>query len=53
MAFADQDALSLALLEESFDRLLDQITAKDDFLTRHRDNGFGFVEKASGNGKRN
>jgi SpoVK/Ycf46/Vps4 family AAA+-type ATPase len=53
MAFADQDALSFELLADSFDRLLDQITAKDDFLTSHRDNGFGFVETASGNGKRN
>jgi hypothetical protein len=54
MAFADQDELSFALLEESFDRLLDQITAKDDFLSRHRNNGLGFsLEPASGNGKQN
>ncbi len=42
MAFAGEETLSRALLEDSFNRLLDQITAKDDFLTAHRSNGFGF-----------
>ncbi|MBN2305989.1 MAG: ATP-binding protein [Anaerolineae bacterium] len=43
VAFADEDALSVAVLDDSFNRLLDQITAKDDFLTAHRKNGFGFT----------
>jgi len=43
MAFSGQEELSLALLEESFNSLLDQITAKDDFLTQQRGNGFGFA----------
>lgn len=43
VAYQDLDSLPLDLLERSFERLLDQITARDDFLTAHRHNGFGFV----------
>ena len=46
MAYSDQETLSEDQLRRSFDRLLDQITAKDDFLTRQRNNGFGFVVAA-------
>ncbi len=46
MAFADEEELSLDLLQESFNRLLEQITAKDNFLLRARNNGFGFVVAA-------
>lgn len=50
MAFADEDTLTLDLLEDSFTRLLDQITARDDFLTRHGDGSFGFAQTGAGNG---
>lgn len=43
VAYQGLDSLPLELLERSFERLLDQITARDDFLTAHRQNGFGFV----------
>ncbi len=47
MAFAGLDELPLDFLEQSFNRLLDQITAKDDFLTKQHRNGFGFVVKSN------
>jgi hypothetical protein len=47
MAYNDQTDLPLGLLQRSFNRLLDQITAKDDFLTAHRRNGYGFVIEAT------
>ncbi|MBI5958036.1 MAG: ATP-binding protein, partial [Chloroflexi bacterium] len=42
-AYNDLDAVPLDLLLQSLEHLLDQITARDDFLSRHRNNGFGFV----------
>jgi hypothetical protein len=50
MAFAGLEDLSFDLLEDSFTRLLDQITARDDFLTRHRDSGLGFAPAGNGRG---
>ncbi len=47
MAYQDLDHLPLDLLERSYNRLLDQITAKDDFLTEQRRNGFGFVTQSA------
>lgn len=47
-AYADLPDLPLEVLEMSFTRLLDQITARDDFLRRHAGNGFGFVVAAKG-----
>ncbi len=50
MAFADESELTYDLLEDSFTGLLDQITARDDFLTRHGDGSFGFAPSSAGNG---
>jgi SpoVK/Ycf46/Vps4 family AAA+-type ATPase len=53
ITFAGEDELTLARLDESFTRLLDQITAKDDFLTRYRDSGFGFVTETAAGRRKN
>ena len=42
-AYQDLDEVPLELLRQSYERLLDQITAKDDFIMAARRNGFGFV----------
>jgi hypothetical protein len=47
-AYNDMDVVPLDLLQRSLEHLLDQITARDDFLARHRNNGFGFVVTAKG-----
>lgn len=47
IAFAGQETLPASVLEDSFERLLDQITAKDNFLTSHRHNGVGFIVAAN------
>lgn len=42
VAYEDLQELTLALLEQSFDRLQEQIEARDDFLTKRARVGFAF-----------
>jgi len=49
-AYRDIETVSLELLQESFDKLIDQIEAKDDFLVSHKKRKIGLLG-LSENGK--
>lgn len=49
-AYNNEEALSLAMLRNSFDTLVKQIEAKDDFLTAHKKQEMGLAAKAKRNG---
>lgn len=47
-AYRDIDGLPLDLLEESLNTLVDQIEAKDDFLTAHKRRNIGLLDLGNG-----
>lgn len=48
-AYQDETGLPLTLLRESLDTLLNQIEAKDNFLTAHKQRPIGLTTRANGN----
>lgn len=49
-AYNNEEALSLAMLQDSLKTLVKQIEAKDDFLTSHKKQEMGLAAKAKRNG---